>query len=499
MRKNRIVYNLTTLVLIAGMMLTAFSARYVHAASDVSTDSIQEIESTAADAKPETGPTADPLPPGPTNDDQTTEEAATEESTTEEATTEESITAETTTEEKKPGDGVVEENPTAGPTEEETTMVGPTTEKPETSGPTDEKPAVDVTPSTDNEDGNVQNRIDRLLDKLGVQDGKTVYFTVNQSACASWRKNGHGCSKCDVENIVKATWFKDIFGDVSTKLFPPHAGVGYMENNTGRSCFGFACFAQWYTYADVSDEKIDAECVAVVKFNKADMMKNVKPGDVLRIDNSHSMLVYSVEEDGIVVVDSNWNIGGQLNCVVQKHMLMYDSSYKGDVTCVYRAVKSDEPVMEWVQADDGHWYYMDYEKGIMTKGWMQSPESGLWYYFDPNEGYMLYDCWLCDPDTNMWYYLDPDGAMCTSWIIVDDVWYFLDMNGAMCTGWNIINDKWYLFHINGSMLTGWQESGGKHYFMTDNGDCLMNTTTPDGYRVDENGARIEEFTAAGAE
>ncbi|MBO5228044.1 MAG: N-acetylmuramoyl-L-alanine amidase family protein, partial [Lachnospiraceae bacterium] len=355
--------------------------------------------------------------------------------------------------------------------------------------------AINPKPGADG-DTAIQGRIDDMLDKLGVKDGEKVYFTVNQSACAKWRKNGHGCSKCDVENVVEATWFKEIFGDVKTKLFPPHAGAGYMETNTGRSCFGFACFAQWYIYADSNEEKIDAERVAVVKFNKDNMFQNVKPGDVLRIDNSHSMLVYSVEEEGIVVVDSNWNIGGQLNCLVQKHMLKYDSSYKNDVTCVYRAVKSDEPlkadepVMEWVQTEDGIWYYMDYKKGIMAKGWMQA-ESGLWYYLDPDEGYMLSDCWLCDPDSGRWYYLDPNGAMCTSWIIVDDIWYYLDANGAMCTGWNIINDKWYLFHINGSMLTGWQEVGGKLYYMTENGDCLINTTTPDGYRVDENGARID--------
>lgn len=500
-RKYNVLYGVATLLFALVMVIIVSLPTNVYA---VTTETSSEVESTAEQPTTGGGPTAEPAPPGPTNDEAetetpTTETPATEEPVTEE-TEEEETEEETTTEEKKPGDGVEEEPAPEGPTKEETTEVGPTTEEPETGGPTAEKPAIDKEPVTDNEQGIIQNKIDRLLDKLGVREGKTVYFTVNQSACSSWRKNGHGCSKCDVDNIAEAAWFKEIFGDVSTELFPPHAGAGLMETNTGRSCFGFACFAQWYTFAESSDEKLDAECVAVIEFNKADIMKNVKPGDVLRVGNSHSMLVYSVEEDGVVVVDSNWNIGGQLNCVVQKHLISYESSYKGDVTCVYRVVKAAaEPVMEWVQADDGSWYYMDYESGVMTKGWMQSDDSGLWYYLDPEEGYMLYDCWLCDPDTGMWYYLDPDGAMCTSWIVVDNIWYFLDMNGAMCTGWNIIDDKWYLFHISGEMLTGWQEVGGKLYYMTENGDCLMNATTPDGYTVDENGARIEEAVLAGAE
>ncbi len=147
-------------------------------------------------------------------------------------------------------------------------------------------------------------------------------------------------------------------------------------------------------------------------------------------------------------------------------------------------------VIGWVLAKDGRWYYMNNDGKMATK-WVLSPESKIWYYMDPTNGHMLSNGWLCDPDSQRWYYLDPNGAMCTSWIIVDNIWYLLDKNGAMCTGWNLVDNKWYLLGINGAMLTGWQTVGGKQYYMLPSGECLLNTTTPDGHKVNANGEKID--------
>ncbi len=185
----------------------------------------------------------------------------------------------------------------------------------------------------------VQKKMDQMLTMLGVQSGKTTYFTVNQKACSTTRQSGHGCSNCSVGNIVQATWFKNIFGTVNTSLFPAHDANASTRSNTGKSCFGFACFAQWYTYADNNSEKITGERVATVTFNKTNIMNNVKPGDVLRV-NGHSVLVYAVESTGIRVIDCNWNMGGQLNCVVQKHLIPYtNSTVAGYTTYVNRVTK----------------------------------------------------------------------------------------------------------------------------------------------------------------
>ena len=144
----------------------------------------------------------------------------------------------------------------------------------------------------------------------------------------------------------------------------------------------------------------------------------------------------------------------------------------------------------WIQTADGKWYYMNND-GTMATGWTQSPASMLWYYMDLKDGYMLSDGWLCDPESNRWYYLDPNGAMCTGWLLLENGWYLFDENGAMCTGWNFVKGHWYLLGSDGLMRTGWQTVSGKEYYMVETGECLLNTTTPDGHKVDEDGAKIK--------
>jgi len=58
------------------------------------------------------------------------------------------------------------------------------------------------------------------------------------------------------------------------------------------------------------------------------------------------------------------------------------------------------------------------------------------------------------------------------------------------------SDGWFYFDGNGKMLTGWQQINGKWYYLNpvSNGSlglCYMNTTTPDGYKVGADGARIQ--------
>lgn len=182
----------------------------------------------------------------------------------------------------------------------------------------------------------VQKKIDELLNKLGVREDNTVYFTVNQKACGNSYKGKHGCENCSVGNIIKASWFKKIFGNISTSLFPEHDVNESQRANSGRFCFGFACFAQWYVYAKDSLQKVKAERIAAVEFNRDNIEKYVQSGDVIRV-KGHSILVYSLEENGISVVDCNINMGNQLNCVVQRHLIPYNS-YKGYTAYVNRVI-----------------------------------------------------------------------------------------------------------------------------------------------------------------
>lgn len=98
-------------------------------------------------------------------------------------------------------------------------------------------------------------------------------------------------------------------------------------------------------------------------------------------------------------------------------------------------------VNTWIYVG-GHWYWID-QNGIMAQGWQQI--NGQFYYLTPG-----------------------NGAMVTGWIQATGQWYYTDANGARVTGWQFINNYWYYFGQDGIMLA--------------------NTTTPDGYHVDANGA-----------
>ena len=121
----------------------------------------------------------------------------------------------------------------------------------------------------------------------------------------------------------------------------------------------------------------------------------------------------------------------------------------------------------WVELDGGDWAY--YDDGMATFGWKKI--DGGWFLFDSN------------------------GVMTTGWQ-KDGGWYFLGRSGKMRTGWLLDGGAWYWLGgaNDGSMHTGWQQIGGVwYYFQTSGaskGALLMNGTTPDGYRVDANGAYI---------
>jgi len=119
-----------------------------------------------------------------------------------------------------------------------------------------------------------------------------------------------------------------------------------------------------------------------------------------------------------------------------------------------------------------------------------SPEGGKWvkhgsdysYYYD--NGILALDRWfeLEWNGTIHWYYFDISGNMVTGWF-KDNLgnWYYLNptnigVYGSMVTGWNFIDGKWYYFNEKGDGFKG---------------TLFCNTTTPDGYQVDSNGAWIQ--------
>ena len=144
----------------------------------------------------------------------------------------------------------------------------------------------------------------------------------------------------------------------------------------------------------------------------------------------------------------------------------------------------------WVQ-DNGSWYYLSEltgeQKGIglMQKGFLEVNKT--FYYFDES-GAMKENQWF--QTTEGWYYADKSGAVKDyEWFQVGNKWYAASRNGTIHT--NVFlpyEDEYYHFNESGVMSENeWFEVDGNWYYADKSGVILRNTTTPDGYYVNEYG------------
>ncbi len=139
----------------------------------------------------------------------------------------------------------------------------------------------------------------------------------------------------------------------------------------------------------------------------------------------------------------------------------------------------------------GLWYHMD-QSGNMNTGWYQA-QDGCWYYL--TETGAMKTGWI--QLNGIWYHLrDYNGKMNTGWLLSGDNWFYMDASGAMTTGWQLVNDKWYYLNpvepVPVKVLnpeTGQTEDSVAGQRV--HGAMYAGETTPDGYQVDEQGARVE--------
>lgn len=111
--------------------------------------------------------------------------------------------------------------------------------------------------------------------------------------------------------------------------------------------------------------------------------------------------------------------------------------------------------------------------------------SGSRWWFKWDDGSYPSNAW--EKIDGKWYHFDSSGWMQTGWLKDGGTWYYLDGSGAMNTGWLKDNGSWYYLDSSGAMKTGWFIVSGKWYYAYSSGALAINTTTPDGYRVNANG------------
>ena len=161
---------------------------------------------------------------------------------------------------------------------------------------------------------------------------------------------------------------------------------------------------------------------------------------------------------------------------------------------------------------DKHWHYYA-DSGAMKTGWLK--EQGTWYYLEDQEGIMLVGFQQVDGKQyyfsasgamqtgwkwfdNHYRYFEANGAMKTGWIKDKGIWYYLNPeDGIMLVGLHKVNGDHYYFDESGAMQTGWKRIDGNWYYFQTDGSLLKNATTPDGYKVNEEGIwKISQTTVA---
>ena len=152
------------------------------------------------------------------------------------------------------------------------------------------------------------------------------------------------------------------------------------------------------------------------------------------------------------------------------------------------------------QSNSTGWWYQNADGTYPVSQWQQI--NGIWYYFNES-GYMVANVWIGN------YYLGDSGAMLTntttpdgyvvgsdgawvqntgSWQSNSTGWWYQNADGSYpANEWQQINGSWYYFNESGYMVASMWIG---NYYLGENGSMLTNTTTPDGYVVDENGLWI---------
>ena len=190
------------------------------------------------------------------------------------------------------------------------------------------------------------------------------------------------------------------------------------------------------------------------------------------------------------------SVNGVLNLLVGDKDQILKSDCTNAVQAVEDAINFKNVIMGWTDTDEGWKYGVNDADGphYLNDGWHQVDGGKTWFYFDEN-GVAKESTWWQDPATGTWYYFNQNCGAAVGWCKIDGDWYYFKGNNAMKTGWEKVEGSWYYMNSSGKMVTGWCQINGTWYYFSKEsnalGQMLANTTTPDGYKVDANGALVE--------
>ena len=211
---------------------------------------------------------------------------------------------------------------------------------------------------------------------------------------------------------------------------------------------------------------------------------NAARGNVTLIDKASGKIVYQHNNDVI--------FSGLTNDVNDQFLLplIYSNKFKGDVFDI-RQFPAGTYILEMSgEAGSPHDHSVDNRKRVfkvrkeVTIG-NPSTNSNTNTTTQSDSNSNFSGSWV--QSGSRWWYKHEDGTYTANgWEKINGVWYRFDNSGWMQTGW-VKDGGWYYLDGSGAMKTGWMKVSGKWYYAYSSGALAINTTTPDGYRVNANG------------
>lgn len=153
-----------------------------------------------------------------------------------------------------------------------------------------------------------------------------------------------------------------------------------------------------------------------------------------------------------------------------------------------------------IPAFAGGWYYYDSNMNQIS-GTVEnsSYDANRKFKFKMSNGTYARNKWIYvhttfDDGSNYqdwWYYFGNDAYNAKGWFQVNDKWYYADddtqieLYGALTRNWMI--GDYYFGHDCAMVQNNWFSFENKWYYAGSDGKILKNTTTPDGYWVNDQG------------
>ncbi|MBP3201831.1 MAG: protein kinase [Lachnospiraceae bacterium] len=159
---------------------------------------------------------------------------------------------------------------------------------------------------------------------------------------------------------------------------------------------------------------------------------------------------------------------------------------------VYFLDENGEPYKDTAKIINGETVFFN-TAGEMIKNDWASYEG--YYYFVDSEGVMLKNTYK-NFGANEWYYLGSDGKMLQSTFYdIEGKTYYFESDGKLkMNSLVLVDGSLYFAGVDGAIVKGgW--CANNQYYADANGKILMNTTTPDGVKVDSSGRRVQETIA----